>query len=385
MRGGNRIWAKTLLLGFFLTAFLLVRGQDKPTGQNTLTAKQRSIIPIAAFTAKGNQVRLKGALEEGLAAGLTVNETKEILVHLYAYTGFPRSLNAISTLQGLLTERKQKGISDPVGRQPSAQTFPRGKFAFGKDVQTQLTGSTATGSAQTFVPIIDTFLKEHLFADIFSRNNLDYQSREIATIAALASLGGAEGQLGGHLNVGRHVGLTEPQLREIAGTLWAAIDADAGRAATKILDGMFGGGQVSGQPASTVAAGTEPTFAKGEKVTNGNFSGEVWVSMLTSVDAATSTSVGNVTFAPKARSNWHRHPSGQILLVTDGVGYYQEKGQPIRVIRKGDVIKCPPDLPHWHGASRDSSMSHVALGPSNGKGAVVWLDKVSDEEYNKQY
>lgn len=127
----------------------------------------------------------------------------------------------------------------------------------------------------------------------------------------------------------------------------------------------------------------EPTFTKGNKVSNGNFTGDVWVSMLTSVDTANSTSVGNVTFAPKARSNWHRHPSGQILLITDGLGYYQEKGQPIRLIRKGDVIKCPPNIAHWHGASRDSSMSHVALGPDNGKGPVEWLGGVTGDEYNQ--
>jgi 4-carboxymuconolactone decarboxylase len=118
-------------------------------------------------------------------------------------------------------------------------------------------------------------------------------------------------------------------------------------------------------------------------VSNGSFTGNVWVNMLTSVDTANSTSVGNVTFAPKARSNWHRHPPGQILLVTDGLGYYQESGQPIRLIRKGDVIKCPPNIAHWHGASRDSPMTHVTLGPDNGKGPVEWLRSVTDEEYNQ--
>lgn len=74
------------------------------------------------------------------------------------------------------------------------------------------------------------------------------------------------------------------------------------------------------------------------------------------------------------------HPGGQILLVTDGVGYYEEKGQPKKILHKGDVIKCPPNIEHWHGASVDSHFSHLAIGNSEKK-VVVWLRAVSDEEY----
>jgi len=350
---------------------------------SSLSRKQESIVPIAAYTANGDQAGLKKALTEGLNASLTVNELKEILVQLYAYAGFPRSLNAISTLQSLLNERKQSGINDIMGKGSGKGTFQNGKFEFGKDVQTKLTGSTATGSAQTFVPLIDTLLKEHLFADIFSRDILDFKTREIATISALASLGGAEAQLRGHLGVGRNVGLSEGQLRGIANKLSVEVDKDAGDTTAKLLDGMFSNAAAAAASAPVVVSMKEPTFAKGNKVSNGNFTGNVWVNMLTSVDTANSTFVGNVTFAPKARSNWHRHPSGQILLVTDGLGYYQEKGQPVRQIRKGDVIKCPPYIAHWHGASRDNTMTHITLGPDNGKGPVEWLRSVTDDEYNQ--
>jgi 4-carboxymuconolactone decarboxylase len=370
------------LLAMLMWSLDIFAQQDLLPG-SSLSPKQESIVPIAAYTANGDQAGLKKALTGGLNAGLTVNELKEILVQLYAYAGFPRSLNAISTLQGLLNERKQSGINDVMGKRSGKGSFQNGKFAFGKDVQTKLTGSTATGSAQTFVPLIDTLLKEHLFADIFSRDILDFKTREIATISALASLGGAEAQLRGHLGVGRNVGLSEGQLRRIANKLSVVVDKDAGEITAKLLDGMFSNAAAASASAPVVVSMKEPTFAKGNKVSNGNFTGNVWVNMLTSVDTANSTSVGNVTFAPKARSNWHRHPSGQILLVTDGLGYYQEKGQPVRLIRKGDVIKCPPNIAHWHGASRDNSMTHVTLGPDNGKGPVEGLSNVTDEEYNQ--
>src|SRR3546814_16792331 len=105
--------------------------------------------------------------------------------------------------------------------------------------------------------------------------------------------------------------------------------------------------------------------------------------MLMDADSLNSNSVGNVTFEPGARSNWHLHPAGQILLVTDGVGYYQEKGQPKKILRKGDAIKCPPNTPHWHGASADTAFVQVAItGRENGPN--VWLEAVTDEEYHSQ-
>ncbi|WP_462267644.1 carboxymuconolactone decarboxylase family protein [Mucilaginibacter sp.] len=378
----NKIKTIASLFLMYTAISLNAHGQQVNPAVSSLSAKQAAIVPIAAYAAKGDQMNLKNALAKGLDAGLAINEVKEILVQLYAYAGFPRSLNAISTFQRLTDERRKGGVTDAEGAKPSKINFGPQKYAFGKEVQAKLTGMPAN-STQGFVPVIDTFLKEHLFADIFGRNNLDYQSREIATISILASLGGVEGQLRGHLNVGRNVGLTELQLRSIVAGLPAEIYREAINSATQLIDNMFSAGAASASATPVQTIISEPTFAKGSKVSGGNFTGEVWVNMLTSVDTASSTSVGNVTFAPKARSNWHLHPSGQILLVTDGVGYYQEKGKSIRVIRKGDVIKCAVNVAHWHGASPESSMSHIALGPNNGTGVVVWMGKVTDEEYNK--
>ena len=122
-------------------------------------------------------------------------------------------------------------------------------------------------------------------------------------------------------------------------------------------------------------------FSKGEKITNNNFTGTAWLQMIIAPDSLNSTSIGNVTFEPGARTKWHLHPGGQILLVTDGVGYYQEKGSPKRILRKGDAVKCPPNIPHWHGASTDNYFVQLAV-TNNHKGATVWLDAVTDEEYN---
>lgn len=127
-------------------------------------------------------------------------------------------------------------------------------------------------------------------------------------------------------------------------------------------------------------AKTDTIFPKGEKVVNSNFTGTVWLHNLTMADSTSDISVGNVTFAPGARSKWHIHPAGQILLVTAGKGFCQEKGGKKKVLRKGDVIKCLPDVPHWHGASADSAFVQLAI-TSRAKGPTKWLGAVTDKEY----
>jgi quercetin dioxygenase-like cupin family protein len=123
-------------------------------------------------------------------------------------------------------------------------------------------------------------------------------------------------------------------------------------------------------------------FPKGEPGPAEHFTGRAWNVSLVNDDTVYNTVIGNVYFEPGARSNWHKHPAGQILIITDGVGYYQEKGQPRRTMKKGDVIKCPPNVLHWHGASPDTGMQQMYILPKTEKGIVTWLQKVTDEEYN---
>jgi quercetin dioxygenase-like cupin family protein len=125
-----------------------------------------------------------------------------------------------------------------------------------------------------------------------------------------------------------------------------------------------------------------PIFPTGEKAPAEYFTGTAWIKPLVPNDATLNCQIGNVVFEPGARNNWHTHAGGQILIVTDGTGYYQEKGQPIQVIRKGDVVNIAPDVIHWHGASPDSAFTHLAINPQTQKGIVEWLERVTDEEYN---
>jgi len=218
----------------------LATGSEENTMEkhHALKHKQQSIIPIAAFTASGDLKKLETALNEGLNAGLTVNEIKEVLVHLYAYTGFPRSLNALSAFMEVMDERKTKGIEDVMGKEASPVPLDLDRDEYGAKVRAKLSGlDTVPPPAewQLFTPVIDAFLKEHLFADLFARDVISHQDRELATIAALANMTGTEGQLGFHLGAAMNTGLTEAQMKDFISVFQIMVGNAQAESAQKIL------------------------------------------------------------------------------------------------------------------------------------------------------
>lgn len=127
---------------------------------------------------------------------------------------------------------------------------------------------------------------------------------------------------------------------------------------------------------------TNRIFPQGELIENEYFQGRAWHQRLVTDKEKFDLTIGNVVFESGARNNWHSHPGGQILLCTKGKGYYQEKGKPIQLLTVGDVVEILPDVVHWHGAAPDSEFEHIAISPQQTKGSVVWLEPVTDAEYN---
>lgn len=325
----------------------------KAQNMENLDKKQQAMVAISANTATGNQEALKTALIAGLDAGVTINEINEILVQLYAYTGFPRSLTAIGTFMKVVDERKAKGINDLQGKDASPITDPRNKYERGKGTLQTLTqhiDSKPTG-VNAFAPAIDIFLKEHLFADIFERDILTYQQRELATISALTAMSGVEPMLNSHINMGKNTGLSGNQLNQIKRI-------------------------INSSPSSEI-------FPKGNPASPDQFTGTVYVqSLVKPADIEGLYSVGQVTFEPGGKTNWHTHPAGQVLLVTEGRGWYQERGKEAVALQKGDVYVIPKDVEHWHGASHDSKFVHVAISNMVNSINVTWMLPVTEEEYN---
>jgi 4-carboxymuconolactone decarboxylase len=211
---------------------------QKLTDQN-LSKRQYAIASIAANTAKGDLPKLKTQLVTGLEAGLTIQQIKEVIIHVYAYSGFPRSIRGLQTFISVLDERKAKGISDVMGADASAIKDDRSKYERGKAILDSLVGTPQTGPQtgySAFAPTIEVFLKEHLFADIFERDVLSYTERELATISALAGIGGVEPMLQSHLKICLNVGLTPEQLQQFIGVIKQTVGEKEAGSAKSVLD-----------------------------------------------------------------------------------------------------------------------------------------------------
>ena len=209
------------------------------TGENVLSPKEQSIVSISALTAKGDLDDLKTALNTGLDNGLTVNEIKEALVHTYAYCGFPRSIRGLQTFMQVIDERKAKGINDTTGNDASPIDRSGDKYERGKRILEELTKTpqpeTLSGY-NAFAPAMDTFLKEHLFADIFERNVLTYAERELVTISVIAAIGKAEPMLKSHLTICLNVSLTPKQLQQYVTVIKSTLGKKEAKSAQKVLD-----------------------------------------------------------------------------------------------------------------------------------------------------
>ena len=350
---------------FFLTAACMLIGcaktndqmvNDKKVNELSFTTDQAAYMSaIACNEAKGDLTALESAIHGGLEAELTVSQIKEALSQLYAYTGFPRSLNALGVLQNVVESRKSKDKRVIMGEDASPLSDDYDALKEGTRVQTQLTGKPFD---YAFAPATDYYLKAHLFGDIFARDNLTYADRELVTVSALSGLQGVEPQLKAHIAGARNMGVTEEQLQGIVVALAAnGLLDEAGR-----LAGLLETEWQQGKPNDAYAQ-----YFVGQSYLQPYYGG-----------------VANVTFEPRCRNNWHiHHGAVQVLICVSGKGWYQEWGKQAVPLTPGTVIAIPEGVKHWHGAAADSWMQHLAIHTQEQPGATnEWLEPVSDEQYH---
>ena len=229
---------KLMVIALICITFHL-NAQNETGNMAQLSVKQQNIIQIAALTSQGRLETLKPALNNGLDAGLTINEIKEVLVHLYAYCGFPRSIRGLQTFMEVLDERKARGISDETGAAASPVNNEASKYERGKENLEKLTGVEQTSSQRgyaAFAPVIEIFLKEHLFADIFDRDILTFAERELVTISVLSAIDGVEPMLRSHLSICLNVGLTAGQLNEFVQIIQSTVGEIEAKSAQTVLN-----------------------------------------------------------------------------------------------------------------------------------------------------
>ena len=227
-----------------------------PKAEQVMDTKRQHIAEIAALTGRGDLAGLESALVAGLDDGMTVNELKEVMVHAYAYCGFPRALRGLQTLVAVLDGRKAAGAEVNWGREASPITDTRPKYERGRDILAEISGVPADAPKADYAvlaPEIEVFLKEHLFADLFERDVLTHAEREIATVAILAAIGGVEPMMKGHMGIALNVGVTPDELRGLLALVERRIgrsEADAGRL---MLDEVLQGKGLTADPGTPVA------------------------------------------------------------------------------------------------------------------------------------
>ena len=348
-----------------------------------LTARELALVDMGAAIARGEQDKLAEAFKAGFAGGVTLDEAKEVVGQLYAYCGFPRALNAAATLMKVaddsLTQSPQSAqrrlesqdnlcASAPLREIKTSRTSREGNsvsgllgdkaLEIGTANQTKLCGREVKGPLFDFHPQLDTYLKAHLFGDIFARDVLDWRTREIVTVAALAARPETEPQMKAHIATAKVNGVTDAQA--------AAIVRRVRTAATSAA---------LPRDWSPIPVG-EPNNAYAQY-----FTGRSYLHKLTLEQVP----AFGVTFEPGCRNNWHIHHAktggGQILIVTAGEGFYQEWGKKAHRIRKGDTVNIPADVKHWHGAAPDCWFQHIALEVPGTEQSTEWCEPVDDAAY----
>jgi len=332
----------------------------------TLTERQLLLCACASLEAQGDLERLDSAIRRALDGGVTVNELKEAFSQLYAYTGFPRSLNALGVLQKVLENKQENWQEGKPWTRPELWDDAGKALTQGTEVQTRLTGGKPFN--YDFCPQDDYYLKSHLFGDIFAGGQLTAADRELVTVAALSSMKGVEPQLTAHKAGAINMGNTKEQVDELCAWLSAngysqvdcAADANAGAWPKGKPNDAYAQYFIGNSHLASIAPANLSEGAK------------------------TVANYANVTFEPGCRNNWHiHHGAHQILICVAGRGWYQEWGKPAIALKPGMIIDIPDEVKHWHGAQRDSWFQHLTTHvATGGEQSNEWLESVSDEMYN---
>ena len=352
------------IIGTVFAAAVMLAGTLESNGGETmknelLTVKETAIVDLGAAVARGDQKNLAVALNRGFDNGLTLAEAKELVGQLYAYCGFPRALNAAATLQSVVKDREAAKRPVPAGKAPSAP--PKGKaIDFGTANQTKLCGGEVKGGLFDFHPQLDEYLKAHLFGDIFARDNVDWRTREIVTVAALAARPETEPQMKAHLGIAKNNGVSDAQGAAIVAHVRCPAEPE----------------QLPPDWSAFPVGKPNTAYAK-------YFIGRSFLAPVSTEQVG----VFAVTFEPGCRHNWHIHHAakggGQILICTAGEGYYQEWGKPAVRMKPGDRVNIPAGVKHWHGAAPGSWFQHLAVEVPGEGGRSEWLEPVDDAAYAK--
>ncbi len=347
--------------------------------------REVELIRLVSLVTQQSGALLQEEVAMALAQGLAPEEILEAIYQCAPYTGFPRTVDAVEIARSVF---KAKNVKVEENR---ATVTAQSRLEAGADAQGTLFGQTFRDMAKIGkdgMPTINYFLASNCFGNYYTRKGLDLNTRELLTMAILVNLG-TEPQLKAHIGANLKIRTADyveqaiynclpycgyPRTLNALRLLKEAVaeaanaTADAGIAAAKSMPGKDWSVFPVGKP--------NDAYAK-------YFVGKSYLDMISTEQVG----VGNVTFEPACRNNWHIHHAkkggGQILIATAGRGYYQEWGKPAVELKPGDVVNIPAGVKHWHGAAPDSWFQHLAIEVPGEGGHNEWLESVSDEDYGK--
>ena len=333
-----------------------------------LDNKTREMLTVTTLTAQQTLPQLKAHINALLNTGATPNEVREVIYQCAPFIGFPKTLNAISVMNEVFVERK---IQLPL--ENASTTNENNRYKEGLKIQKPLYGdeikNSLEGLPNNVGDKVARLLSEVCFGDFYTRKGLDLKTRELLVLAILIT-DGSENTLKSHIKGNLKAGNTKEDIVSAIIQCMPYVGFSKTFKALYIFKDAIGENIVQ-QP-----------FSQGEiNPYSEYFTGVTHLNMLVQKDEMWNSSIGNVTFEKGARTNWHKHSGGQILLVTAGEGRYQEKGKEIQILKTGDVVKIPKDVVHWHGAAPDCEFAHISIETNIPNNQTTWLEKVSDVEY----
>ncbi|MBI1686762.1 (R)-mandelonitrile lyase [Caulobacter hibisci] len=335
-----------------------------------LSPCDRSLVTVSVLIATGKTAQLTGHLGRALDNGVTPVEIAGVVTHLAFYAGWPNAVSSLEVIEKVFTDRSvdMTALQAPVA---ASLPIPASDAARAQAV---------TAGIGPAAPKLAALTNDVLFADLWRRPDLAPRDRSLATIAALAA-NGDEAGLAFHVGLGLQNGLTRAEVGEALTHLAFYAGWPKATAAVAVADKAFKG--LDAAQAASAAEGVRivPPGSQPVQGPAATFTGAVTVTSPFKGSGDARLGGATVTFQPGARSNWHSHPLGQLLIVTAGEGLIQAQGEPVRRIKPGDVVWTPPRVKHWHGATPASAMTHVAVAEALDGASVSWLGPVTDAEY----
>ncbi|MEW6121998.1 MAG: carboxymuconolactone decarboxylase family protein [Pseudomonadota bacterium] len=337
-----------------------------------LAPRDRSLITLAALVATGRTAQIGSHTRRALDNGVTPEEIGEIITQLGFYTGWPNAVSAVTEVKRVFEERAIP---------PAATAAPAPRVALEPSAEAARRASVDANVAPT-APALADLTNRVLFGEVWRRPDLSARDRSLVTMAALIAMGQPE-QLPFHANRAMDNGLSRTEMSEIPTHLAFYAGWPRAMSAVPVIARVFESREATARPQAApeadlkvIRAGQSPVAGPAER-----FTGAVEVSGHYQAEPPARVGGATVSFAPGARTAWHTHPLGQTLFIVSGQGWVQKEGGPALRVGPGDVVWIPPNLRHWHGATADRPMTHLAIAEALEGSSVTWMEKVPDAVY----